>query len=152
MRIVGFCGGDPQRQGQNPNLDDDRITINLDSMTDDMEKDGRVVLEGIFFDFDKSSLKPESTPALEVVSAYLNANPDRSFYVVGHTDSKGQLDYNRTLSSDRANAVVSELNKAYGVGNSQMVPFGIGPVSPGTTNSTEEGRARNRRVELVAQD
>lgn len=137
-----------QQQG----LDDDQVVVNLEDMSDDMEKDGRVVLDGVYFDFDKSTLKPESKPALDAIAAYLNANPDRAFYVVGHTDSKGSLDYNKTLSGDRANAVTAELDKAYGVKSSQMAPIGVGPVSPVTTNSTEEGRARNRRVELVLRD
>ncbi|MFV0473862.1 MAG: OmpA family protein [Pikeienuella sp.] len=121
-------------------------------MTDEIEKSGRVVLEGIFFDFDKSTLKPESTPALEVIAEYLNANPDKSFFVVGHTDSKGTLDYNRKLSADRAEAVTRELTGAHGAKADQLTPFGVGPEAPRARNATEDGRAQNRRVELVARE
>ncbi|MFV0244716.1 MAG: OmpA family protein [Qingshengfaniella sp.] len=70
-------------------LDDEQIVINLDGMIDDMAQEGRVVLDGIYFYFDKSTLTSESTPALQVIAAYLQANPEKTFFVVGHTDSKG---------------------------------------------------------------
>lgn len=138
--------------GQVETLDDGQIAINLEGMTDDMEKEGRVVLDGLFFDFDKPTLKPESTPALTAIAEYLNANPEKTFFVVGHTDIRGSLDYNRKLSEQRADAVAAKLSGAYKVNPAQMTPFGAGPVSPVTTNATEDGRAQNRRVELVAQE
>ncbi|MET3599851.1 OmpA family protein [Martelella mangrovi] len=133
-------------------LDDDQITINTEAMTGDMEKDGHVVLDGVFFDFDKATLTPDSEPALTVIADYLNANPERKFFVVGHTDIEGGLDYNRALSRERADAVIDALVKDYGVAAAQMMAVGIGPVAPVTSNETETGRAENRRVELVAQD
>lgn len=137
---------------QAEDLDDDQVGINLEAMTDTIETSGKVVLDGIFFDFDKSTLKPESKDALEVIAGYLSENPARNFFVVGHTDNKGTVDYNRKLSSDRANAVVEALAGSYRVDRKRLMPFGVGPVAPLTSNATETGRALNRRVEMVVRE
>jgi OmpA-OmpF porin, OOP family len=72
-------------------------------------------------------------------------------YVVGHTDNVGTLDANLKLSADRADAVVKAI-AGRGVDAKRLKPAGVGPYSPETSNATEEGRAKNRRVELVKQD
>ncbi|ATG46324.1 hypothetical protein CEW89_01320 [Celeribacter ethanolicus] len=137
---------------QTEELNDERISINLEGLTDDIEKDGHVVLDGLFFDFDKATLTAASAPALDVIARYLNAHPDKSFYVVGHTDSKGTLSYNRDLSEARARAVTTSLTAQYGIAGERLTPYGVGPVAPVTSNTSEAGRAKNRRVELVVQD
>ncbi|WP_348654586.1 OmpA family protein, partial [uncultured Psychrobacter sp.] len=71
----------------------------------------RVITERGVFDFDKATLKPESKAALDAIAEFLDANPDKTFYVVGHTDSKGTFAYNRKLSSDRALAVADALKQ-----------------------------------------
>jgi len=71
--------------------------------------------------------------------------------VVGHTDDVGSFDYNLKLSKDRAMAVVSQLAGKYHIPASRLLPHGNGPTSPVASNTTDEGRAKNRRVELVAQ-
>ena len=81
----------------------------------------------------------------------LKKNPQWKIYVVGHTDNVGTYDYNMDLSQRRAKAVVGALAGSYGIEASRMRGTGVGPVAPVTLNETEEGRAKNRRVELVKQ-
>jgi len=71
--------------------------------------------------------------------------------VVGHTDNAGTFDHNVKLSQARAAAVVEALVKKNGIAGTRLTPFGAGPTSPVASNATEEGKAQNRRVELVAQ-
>lgn len=125
------------------------VVVDAEAMGADLAEYGRVVLDGIVFDFDKATLKPESDAALEVIADYLNANPDKTFYVVGHTDSVGAYDYNAKLSADRAAAVVTALNTRFGIAADRLQPHGVGPLSPVFSNGQETGKEKNRRVELV---
>jgi outer membrane protein OmpA-like peptidoglycan-associated protein len=125
------------------------VVVDAEALGSDMIEYGRVVLDGIVFDFDKATLKPQSKAALDVIARYLNDNPDKSFYVVGHTDSKGSFAYNSKLSSDRAMAVADALKKDYGIAADRLVPHGVGPLAPTFSNSSDAGRDKNRRVELV---
>ncbi|MBI2522645.1 MAG: OmpA family protein [Bdellovibrio sp.] len=109
---------------------------------------GKVAVYGIFFDTNKAVVKPESTPTLEQIVKLLKQNPTLQLYVVGHTDATGLVQANLKLSSDRAAAVVAAL-VAHGVSASRLSPTGVGPYCPESSNRTEEGRAKNRRVELV---
>ena len=112
---------------------------------------GRIAIYDIFFDTGQSEVKPESADALKAIAEYLNANETQKVVIVGHTDNIGDFDMNITLSQERANAVMEKLISEYGVNREQLKPFGVGPVSPVASNSTEEGRAQNRRVEIVEQ-
>jgi OmpA-OmpF porin, OOP family len=125
------------------------VVVDAEAMGSDMAEYGRVVLDGIVFDFDKATLKPESTAALQAIAGYLKANPDKRFYVVGHTDSKGTFAYNSKLSSDRALAVSDALKQDYGIASDRLEPHGVGPLVPVFSNSSDAGRDKNRRVELV---
>jgi hypothetical protein len=78
-------------------------------------------------------------------------SPLLRLYVVGHTDNAGGFDHNLALSKDRAGAVVAALTGKYAIAASRLQPFGAGPTAPAASNTNEEGRAKNRRVELVAQ-
>ena len=109
---------------------------------------GRVVLDGIVFDYDKATLRAESGDALAAIVRYLGDHPDKNFYVVGHTDSRGTFAYNLGLSRDRARAVVEAL-KERGIASERLEPHGVGPLVPVFSNETDAGRERNRRVELV---
>jgi outer membrane protein OmpA-like peptidoglycan-associated protein len=80
----------------------------------------------------------------------LQGSPALKFYIVGHTDNVGGLDYNLKLSADRAASVVKAL-VARGVAAAQLKPTGIGPYSPVAPNDTDDGKAKNRRVEIVKQ-
>jgi outer membrane protein OmpA-like peptidoglycan-associated protein len=110
--------------------------------------EGRVALYGLYFDTGKAVVKPESAPTLEQIVKLLQADPKLQLFVVGHTDGVGQLESNLKLSNDRAAAVVKEL-AAKGIDAKRLKPAGVGPWSPVASNRSEEGRAKNRRVELV---
>lgn len=125
------------------------VAIDPEAIGSDLEEYGRVVLHGILFDFDKATLKPESSAALESIANYLHNNSDKDFYVVGHTDSKGAFSYNRKLSADRALAVVDALKRSYGIAAQRLEAYGVGPLVPVFSNSSDAGRDKNRRVELV---
>ena len=115
-----------------------------------LAESGHVEVPGILFDFGKSDVKPESEPALAQLTAMLKASPAVKVWVVGHTDNVGLAEANLTLSSARAAAVVKALI-GRGIDAKRLGPHGAGPYAPVASNATEEGRARNRRVELVAQ-
>ncbi len=127
------------------------VVANADSMAQSINNTGKVALYGICFDSGKAELKLESEPALSEIVKLLQANPKLRLYVVGHTDNVGTFDYNLKLSGERANAVVKALTAKYGVAVFRLQPFGAGPAAPVESNRTEEGRAKNRRVELVEQ-
>lgn len=125
------------------------IVVDAEAIGKGIEENGRVVLDGILFDFDKATLQAESKAALDEIAKYLKAHADQSFYVVGHTDAKGTLAYNEKLSDDRAKAVVAALVKDYGIASDRLEGHGVGPLVPVFTNSSDAGRDKNRRVELV---
>jgi outer membrane protein OmpA-like peptidoglycan-associated protein len=112
---------------------------------------GHVEVPGIYFDTGKSTLKSESDAALRECAGLLRANAALKVYVVGHTDGVGGLAPNLTLSAARADAVAKALVTRFGVDGRRLASFGAGPCAPVASNATEDGRARNRRVELVAQ-
>jgi outer membrane protein OmpA-like peptidoglycan-associated protein len=112
---------------------------------------GHVEVPGIYFDFGKSDVKPESRPALEQVAKLLQENPSMRVWVVGHTDSVGSAESNVALSNARAASVIRVLTQQMGIASRRLAPHGAGPYAPVATNKTEEGRAKNRRVELVEQ-
>jgi OOP family OmpA-OmpF porin len=111
---------------------------------------GKAAVYGIYFDTGKSVVKPESTPALDEITKLLKQNSGLALYVVGHTDYVGALDLNLKLSADRADAVVKAL-VARGIAVSRLKGAGVGPYCPVASNRSEEGKAKNRRVELVEQ-
>ena len=105
------------------------------------------VLENIFFDFDKSVLLPQSFVELQKLIEILSANPKMTIELSGHTDSKGKDKYNKVLSENRAKAVYDYL-VGRGIDNSRLKYKGYGATMPIADNSTDEGRAKNRRVEF----
>ncbi|MEL6361132.1 MAG: OmpA family protein [Pseudomonadota bacterium] len=127
----------------------ERGLVSAALITEGLLANGRVILDGLFFATDKSDLLPASTPALEVIADFLKANPTLNVYIVGHTDSTGGLDYNLALSRSRARAVVDVLVADYGINKSRLDAHGVGPLSPASSNQGEQGRAANRRVEMV---
>ncbi|WP_208352911.1 OmpA family protein [Pseudaestuariivita rosea] len=130
-------------------LDVDKIGIGtIEDVSAAMTQTGTVVLEGVFFETGTAELNPRSNETLDTTAAYLSENPDLQFYVVGHTDWDGSYDFNLNLSEERAKAVADAL-MSRGVGADRLIAVGIGPVAPNATNTDEEGRAANRRVELV---
>jgi outer membrane protein OmpA-like peptidoglycan-associated protein len=107
-----------------------------------------ITLKGIYFDFDKATIKPESKPALEAAAKMLTENPTINVEIQGHTDSKGSDAYNLSLSDRRAASVVSYLVTNLGIDPSRLTSKGYGESMPIATNDTDAGRALNRRVEF----
>jgi outer membrane protein OmpA-like peptidoglycan-associated protein len=127
------------------------VVVDAEAIGSGIEENGRVVLDGILFDFDKATLKPESNAALQQIATYLKQQSGKRFYVVGHTDSKGTFAYNQNLSAARAQAVVDALKKEHGIAAERLDAHGVGPLTPVFANASDRGRDRNRRVELVEQ-
>lgn len=125
------------------------IAVNADYLKSEIEDRGSVVIYGIQFDFDSSTLKPSSAETLSEIARYLKENPDISLFVVGHTDMKGSLEYNLNLSKSRSRSVVDALVRDYGIEKDRLIPDGVAFLAPKATNDTDEGRAINRRTELV---
>lgn len=127
------------------------VTANADAMAASIKDTGKAAIYGIYFDSGKAEIKPESEPTPQEIAKYLKMEPKLNFYVVGHTDNVGTLEFNIKLSKDRADAVVKALVGRFGIPVSRLTAWGDGPTAPVATNVTEEGRAKNRRVELVTQ-
>ncbi len=111
-------------------------------------KNGKFVTHAIKFDVGKSVIKPESTPAIKEIQAYLSAHPDQHFEISGHTDSDGDDASNIKLSEARANAVKAML-VSMGIKETQLISKGYGESKPMDSNTTAEGKTNNRRVELT---
>lgn len=105
---------------------------------------------GLVFDFDSATLKPDSRTTLDEIAKLLSDQPNLHLVVVGHTDNQGSPDYNMDLSERRAQSVVAALTTTYGIAPERLSASGAGLTAPIASNDTEEGRAKNRRVELVA--
>ncbi len=127
------------------------VVVRADEMSKAIAASGRVALYGIFFDTNKSEVKPESKPALAEIASLLRQQPLLKLHVVGHTDNVGGYEFNLGLSKRRADAVVAALVKGYGIPAGRLTPNGVAYLAPVAVNTTEEGRAKNRRVELVPQ-
>ena len=126
---------------------DQSLVLSPDKLKLELDTTGQVTLEGIFFDTDKATLKPESNRALTAAGALMRQYPDLVLEVQGHTDSKGDDAHNQDLSQRRAKAVVSALVES-GIPSSRLEARGFGETVPVADNSTREGRAENRRVEM----
>lgn len=127
------------------------IVADAKFMADGIHANGHVALYGIYFDFNKADVKPESEPALKEISKLLLNDAMLKLYVVGHTDNVGGYEYNMRLSQARAEAVVKEMVVKHRIAPARLKAGGAGPLAPVASNDTEEGRAKNRRVELVKQ-
>lgn len=125
------------------------VTVTADVIKNAIKDEGKIAFYGIYFDTDKSVIKPESDPTLAEIAKYLKANAGTSVYIVGHTDNTGDFNHNLALSKERADAVVAKLISAYGINKTQVTAQGIASLSPVASNDTNEGKAKNRRVEIV---
>ncbi len=127
------------------------IVANAAAFASDLKSSGHVAIYGIYFDTNKATLKPESTAALDEITKLLATDPTLKLYVVGHTDNTGNVDANLKLSQERGEAVLQALVRDHGVATARLKASGCGPFSPVAPNDSDEGKARNRRVELVKQ-
>lgn len=125
------------------------VTADAAALGRDIGSTGHVALYGIYFDTAKAVVKPESEPTLKEVGKLLGNDSRLRLTVVGHTDAVGDLATNLELSRARARAVVEALTARHGVSAARLRSDGVGPLAPVATNRTADGRAKNRRVDLV---
>jgi OmpA-OmpF porin, OOP family len=126
-----------------------RVAESNKDIYDELSEKGRWTTQGILFESGKSDLKPESTPTLKAIAAALKGHPDLKVEIQGHTDNVGSAASNLTLSQARADAVKAALVSDYAIAEDQLSAKGYGDTKPVTKNATPEGRANNRRVEIV---
>ena len=125
-----------------------RIAKGAVPLYDRMMSDGKFITYGITFDVGKSTIKPESMGEINRIVQLMTENPDLKFSVEGHTDSTGNAASNQTLSEARSQAIVAKLVEL-GIASDRLTAVGKGQNSPIADNNTDEGRAKNRRVEFV---
>ncbi len=128
-----------------------QVTVNANAMKQGLSTEGKIALYGLFFDTGKADIKPESKSQLDEMAKLLQGSPAFKVYIVGHSDNQGALDGNIALSRARAQAVVDALIKTYKVDTKRLAAAGVASYAPVSSNASEAGRAKNRRVELVLQ-
>jgi outer membrane protein OmpA-like peptidoglycan-associated protein len=124
------------------------MTATAEGLAAEIGKSGRVAVYGINFDTGKATIRPDSDAVLGEVAKLMKSNPAWKIKVEGHTDNVGAKEANKKLSEDRAEAVEKWL-VAHGVDKARLSHEGFGDTRPAADNSTEQGRAKNRRVELA---
>jgi OmpA-OmpF porin, OOP family len=127
------------------------IVANAEVFANDIKSTGHTAIYGIYFDTGKSDIKPESANAIAEIAKLLKNDVNLKVFVVGHTDNVGSIESNLKLSLDRANSVMTELVRTHQINGTRLKAFGNGPFAPVASNDTDEGKAKNRRVELVKQ-
>jgi OmpA-OmpF porin, OOP family len=130
-------------------MEQNMVLVNAEGIARAIDSAGRIGLYALYFDTNKADLTPDSKPELAEIAKYLKANPTLKLRVVGHTDSVGGFEFNLDLSKRRAEAVVAALAKDFGIAADRLAAHGVAYLSPVASNATEEGRAKDRRVELV---
>jgi OOP family OmpA-OmpF porin len=126
-----------------------KVEIDAETMANDIDEKGSVRIYGIYFDTDKATIREESESVLAEIASLLEQHPELKLGIVGHTDATGGMEHNMDLSVQRAEAVVEELTTNHGISGERLTPYGVGPLAPVASNEDEDGRARNRRVELI---
>jgi len=127
------------------------VKVDSAAMSADIAREGHEAIYGITFDTDRADIRRDSASVLGEIAKLCKANPSLKLHVVGHTDNSGSFAHNMDLSKRRAAAVVNALVTQYQVAAARLQPSGVASLAPVATNRTEEGRAKNRRVELVEQ-
>ncbi len=125
------------------------VTIDAAAMASSIADTGSVAIYGINFDTGSFVIKPESEPAIDEIATLLTNNPALKVGIVGHTDMVGDAASNLKLSQARAQSVINELVTKHHIAATRLGAFGAGPWAPLASNKTDDGRAKNRRVELV---
>lgn len=124
-------------------------TVSASEMTSQLTANGKAAIYGILFDNGKADIKPESKASLDEIGKMMKATPALKLHVVGHTDNAGGLDGNFDLSKRRAAAVRDALVRQFDIAADRLTANGVSYLAPVSTNVTDVGRAKNRRVELV---
>lgn len=129
----------------------DKGLVSVKDLETNLSKNGHIAIYDIHFDTGKSDIKPNSDSALNNIAEYLNVHSDKKYLIVGHTDNTGDFEANLKLSEARAGTVMNELITKYSVKAEQLKAYGDGSTAPVASNSTNDGKAKNRRVEIVEQ-
>lgn len=124
------------------------VTADASSLADELNKSGHVAVYGIRFDTGKATILPDSENTLGEIVKMMQQNAEVNLSVEGHTDNVGSAASNQSLSEKRAQSVVAWLT-AHGIATTRLKAKGWGQTKPLESNNTEDGRAKNRRVELV---
>jgi outer membrane protein OmpA-like peptidoglycan-associated protein len=157
-RMVAIYAGESPMSGarvvvqaaESAAMDTDKVVVpSAAELWDKISTTGRVALYGIYFDTGDATIKAESMPTIKQIVKLMKSDPALSLVVVGHTDSQGDFTANVRCSERRALAVVSALVKQGQFAPARLTAFGAGMSAPAAPNTDDEGRARNRRVELV---
>ncbi len=127
----------------------DLVVVKATEIQSAIKAKGHIALYGLFFDTGKDQLIDKSKPTLAEIASAIRSDGTLKLYVVGHTDNVGSLESNQDLSLRRAKSVIQSLVSEHNIEASRLVPIGVGLAAPVASNDTEEGRAQNRRVELV---
>lgn len=136
-------------QGGEPLISNIRIAAGLPDVRNKLLTEGKLVTYGIYFDSGKDIVKPESYSTLKGIAQVLQENPDIRIKIIGHTDSDGNDATNLDLSKRRAAAVRNSLGKDFEIDGSRIETDGLGETQPVYSNSNSEGKAGNRRVEII---
>lgn len=132
-------------------MDSGLVMVTSNAIDRSLADTGKAVLYGIYFDFNKAVVKPESQLQLVQIAVLLTDHADLKLVVTGHTDNQGSADYNQRLSQQRAEAIVASLVNGYSIAANRLVAQGMGATTPIADNDSDSGRAKNRRVELSRQ-
>ena len=124
------------------------VVVKADDMAKALADAGKIDLYGIYFDVDKSDIKPESNATLAEIATLLKDDPLLKLEVGGHTDNTGSAEHNVKLSQTRADAVVRALTMAHGIDAARLQAKGYGDTAPVASNDNDAGRSKNRRVQL----
>ena len=127
-----------------------QVTVDAKAIGQGLQAEGKVALYGVLFDTGKADIKPDSAGQLDQMAAVLKAQPALKVFIVGHTDNAGNVDANVKLSQARAQAVVAALTQR-GIAANRLQAHGNANYAPVASNATDDGRAKNRRVEMVLQ-
>lgn len=126
-----------------------RMTVvKAEEITQTVSSAGHIAIYGVHFDTDKAEIKPDSAESLAEMAKAIKTDGGR-YLIVGHTDNQGDLKHNQALSQKRAAAVTAALTSQYAIPATNLFAVGVGMAAPVASNAEEQGRAKNRRVELV---
>jgi outer membrane protein OmpA-like peptidoglycan-associated protein len=126
------------------------VLLRTDELAQGIDLDGRIPIYGVYFDPGSAEIKPESADQLAEIARLLRNRPTLALHVVGHTDNQGEEAQNLDLSQRRAAALVAALTGGFAIEPARLMAHGLAGLAPVAPNSSEEGRAMNRRIELVA--
>ncbi len=132
-------------------MDTGLVFVDAKAMEEAIGRDGRISLNSILFDTGQATIRPESQSTVAEIAKLLMNKPDLNLDIVGHTDDTGTEQGNLLLSAARAKSVVGELVSSFKISVNRLRSRGAGQAAPVAPNTSGEGRAKNRRVELIAQ-